>query len=429
MRIVLLVENLESYGGLEEIVTSLAIALKSRGHKTSVLSTVWIPPENQYRQLLQEKRIPFVQWPIMRPLSFLAFLRTGVPALLKQRSWSQASLAMRRWRDEMSDHLGWRFVTSGQYKRWTKRLLALWHRYWRPDILHVNCYTYDIGLAFLLNWTQQKGVATLFQEHQTPDAKSIIWKSFCLDINKATCVAAVSQKSAQILCDKLNVSQPIFVVPPIVAVPALSLGRQAISVEANKKTLTISSIARMIPVKGLTYLLKAISQLLRVRPDLEFRIYGDGPLRQDLIDYATQLGLDWEKIFIGSFKHKELADIMLETDIFVLASVREGLPLSVIEAMAYSRPIVSTAVGGIPEIIEDGKTGLLCSPGDPTCLAEKLKILIDEPEKRVQLGQAARAAYEQGPFHPDAVCERFEFVYREVLSVAGPAQAKKLRME
>ncbi|MBW1787939.1 MAG: glycosyltransferase family 4 protein [Deltaproteobacteria bacterium] len=424
MRIGLIVETLEAYGGLEEIVTTLAIALQGRGHQTAVLSTVQVPPENQYRQLLQESGVPFVQWPLSPPLSVLPLLQAGAAALLKQQSWSRASWRTHHGRDLKPNEPEW-FEASKRYERWTRLLLAPWHRYWRPDLLHLHCYTHEASLlTFLLDWTRAKRLTTLFQEHQTPDPISDFWDEFRRDINKATCVAAVSQESARILCEELDVNRPIFVVPPIVAVPTPPLGRKTAAIKAKGNSLVITAIARLIPVKGLSFLLEAMAQVRRTHPDIQLRIYGDGPLRQHLVRYATDLGLDGKRIFAGTFRRRKLAEIMMGTDIFVLASVLEGLPLSLIEAMAYSRPIVATAVGGIPEIIKDGKTGLFCPPGDPACLAEKLQTLIEDPAKRAQLGQAARIAYEKGPFYPDAVCDRFEFVYRGVLALAGPAQAQ-----
>ena len=91
-------------------------------------------------------------------------------------------------------------------------------------------------------------------------------------------------------------------------------------------------------------------------------------------------------------------------------------PLVVIEAMAYGRPIVTTAVGGIPELINDGINGLLCEPADPEGLARKIITLIDDPALRASLGREARRSYEEMGFQPAAVSRRILGIYRQALA-------------
>jgi glycosyltransferase involved in cell wall biosynthesis len=106
---------------------------------------------------------------------------------------------------------------------------------------------------------------------------------------------------------------------------------------------------------------------------------------------------------------------MAKTDIYVMSSILEGQPLALVEAMSYGCPIVTTAVGGIPELIDDGVNGLLCPPKDPECLAKKIQVLIENPILRKNLGRAARETYEQGPFQPSSVCSHFISIYEDVL--------------
>jgi glycosyltransferase involved in cell wall biosynthesis len=184
--------------------------------------------------------------------------------------------------------------------------------------------------------------------------------------------------------------------------------------------LFITTVARLSVAKGLEYLLEAIVQVQATHPTTQFRVYGDGVLRQALMDRASELGLDGQAIFVGVFTDREeLSRIMAQTDIFVMSSILEGQPLAMVEAMAYGCPIVTTAVGGIPELIKDGVNGLLCRPKDPECLAQKTNALIEDPALRTRLGHAARQSYEQGPFQPSAVCDHFIAIYQAVLSDEG----------
>lgn len=190
---------------------------------------------------------------------------------------------------------------------------------------------------------------------------------------------------------------------------------------------TITTVARLFVTKGLGYLLSAIPLVKEHHPNVEFKVYGDGPLRQELLDYARQLGLDGEAIFVGPFTtREELSRIMAQTDIFAMSSILEGQPLGVVEAMAYACPIVTTAVGGIPELIKDNVNGLLCEPADPECLARQICRLLDDAELRDRLGAAARRSYEQGPYQPAAVCEHFISIYKDVLDKASYSEGEDL---
>jgi len=151
-------------------------------------------------------------------------------------------------------------------------------------------------------------------------------------------------------------------------------------------------------------------------PHVEFKVYGEGELRGELIAKAETLGLDGGSIFAGAFTNREeLTRILTQTDIFLLSSILEGQPLAIVEAMAYGCPIVSTAVGGVPELITDGVNGLLCPPEKPQCLADKINLLLEDDTLRQQLGNASRAYYEKSPFGARAAAEHFASVYGDII--------------
>jgi glycosyltransferase involved in cell wall biosynthesis len=211
---------------------------------------------------------------------------------------------------------------------------------------------------------------------------------------------------------------------PIVADPFASGWRRNGRLQHSDGPLRITTVARLYVTKGLKYLLEAIVQVRATHPATQFRVYGDGELCQELLAYADQLGLDGHAVFVGAFTDREeLSRIMAQTDIFVMSSILEGQPLAVVEAMAHECPIVATTVGGIPELIQDGVNGLLCEPRDPECLVQKICTLIEDPDLRQRLGQAARKSYEQGPYQPAAVSDHFISVYEDVLLGGNGSQA------
>jgi len=182
------------------------------------------------------------------------------------------------------------------------------------------------------------------------------------------------------------------------------------------KIFTISTVARLYVTKGLTYLLDTAALVKKTHPQVEFKVYGEGELRGELLAKAENLGLNGKDIFVGAFTSREdLTRIMAGTDIFLLSSILEGQPLVIVEAMAYGCPIVSTNVGGIPELISDDVNGLLCAPEKPECLAEKIKALVDDSATRERLGRAAREFYVNSPFEAKAAANFFISKYGEVL--------------
>ena len=152
--------------------------------------------------------------------------------------------------------------------------------------------------------------------------------------------------------------------------------RKELSVDSE--TCLIGTVGRLTPVKGIPYLLDAARILLRQGANVKVLVVGDGSIRQDLLAQARNLGVGERVVFLG---HREDTDVLLQAlDIFVLPSLSEGIPMALLEAMAASRPIVASRVGGIPEIIEDGVEGFLVESMDVNNLAERCRRLIESPD-------------------------------------------------
>jgi glycosyltransferase involved in cell wall biosynthesis len=111
---------------------------------------------------------------------------------------------------------------------------------------------------------------------------------------------------------------------------------------------------------------------------------GGGPKKEDLSDKVIKMNLEDEIIFTGMVEHQEIHEYYQAADIFVLPSYTEGLPISILEAMACGLPVVATNVGGIPEVITDGLNGFLVSPKNENELVKKLKILTKNQDLRKQ---------------------------------------------
>jgi L-malate glycosyltransferase len=156
----------------------------------------------------------------------------------------------------------------------------------------------------------------------------------------------------------------------------------------DEDTPLVGTVGRLSPVKGQAHLLQSARLVLEQQPAARFLIVGDGPLKADLIGAAMSLGIDRACLFVGA--RTDVYDLISAMDVFVLPSLDEGLPLALLEAMALARPVVATAVGGVPEVIAHRRTGLLVKPRDERALADACVALLSNREWADTLGTRAR---------------------------------------
>jgi L-malate glycosyltransferase len=175
----------------------------------------------------------------------------------------------------------------------------------------------------------------------------------------------------------------------------------------------ITTIANLRAGKGHDVLLRAAALLLRTHPHVRFQLVGDGPLRLALERQAGALGIADRVVMLG--QRLDISRVLYESDVFALPSLMEAFPNVVMEAMASALPVVATRVGGIPELIEHGRTGLLVPAGNETALASALAHLIDNRAFAAGLGLAARASV-QSHYSFEQMVRAFEQIYLEELT-------------
>lgn len=138
-------------------------------------------------------------------------------------------------------------------------------------------------------------------------------------------------------------------------------------------------------------LLDAIGRLRHRHPQLHLTLIGDGPDRASLEARVSAEGLNEVVSFLGYRSQDEVAAELARTDVFVLPSFAEGVPVVLMEAMAAQVPVVTTQIAGVPELVEDGTSGRLVPPGDSEALAKALSELLSDPDRRRSLGAVGRS--------------------------------------
>jgi glycosyltransferase involved in cell wall biosynthesis len=167
-------------------------------------------------------------------------------------------------------------------------------------------------------------------------------------------------------------------------------------------------VARLSPEKDIATLLRATSLVAAEEPGFRLEVAGDGPCLGDLKALATELNLNERVTFLGLVS--DVAAMLKQARLFVLPSLSEGVSLTILEAMARGLPVAATAVGGTPEVVHDGATGLLVEPARPDEMARALLRLWRDPRTGQAFGLAGRRRVEQD-FDVRTMVRRYEELY------------------
>lgn len=185
--------------------------------------------------------------------------------------------------------------------------------------------------------------------------------------------------------------------------------------------INLLTIARLVEKKGVQYGIQAVAQLVKKYPGIEYRIIGDGPLKTKLESLTKKLNICGNVKLIGWKQQEEIIELIEESDILLAPSItgkdgdQEGIPVAIMEALAQGLPVISTYHSGIPELIEDGVSGLLVPERNIDALAEKLEYLIQHPEIWPTMGRAGRKRVEEN-FNIDKLNDQLVKIYQMILA-------------
>ena len=177
----------------------------------------------------------------------------------------------------------------------------------------------------------------------------------------------------------------------------------------------IGSVGRLHPSKGYDTLLSSMPDVLKAFPAARLMIAGGGKERGRLEEICSQLDISDKVIFLGRRTPAEVRGFLKQINLFALASNWEGFGLAVVEAMASGLPVVATQVGGLAEIVDEGRTGFLVPRGESGLLAEKIILLLKNPSLSLQMGREGRKRVET-LFSLDTMMAKLETMYRDLLN-------------
>jgi glycosyltransferase involved in cell wall biosynthesis len=237
----------------------------------------------------------------------------------------------------------------------------------------------------------------------------------------ATRFIAVSEADARRMVQIEGVPADKVIVMPTAYVPrngaapaAVTDIRTELGIPADAPLIATAAIMR--PQKALEVMIEALALLLKRVPDAHLVIAGDGPERPMLEKYTLGLGLGDRVHLLGV--RQDVDAILKEADVAALSSDFEGMPLFTFESAASGTPLVATEVGALPDLVEDGHSGLLVPPRDPEALAQGMATLLMDPDRRERLAVAAAERLEQ--YTIDRVAVEFADLYERLRAEVRP---------
>ena len=363
-------------GGLELCSARLLQAMHERDHEFVVVTSQRSPSQPSRAEY---KQIPIYRFPFLDPSSY-----TNIDQL-------------------------------GHIRQQVVRL----KRTFAPDLIHMN-YGVDVGNFFHLTSANTHPAPLLVTVHGPWSKGSSLGEGILRAADWVVGVSAATLDRERKLVPQIVPRSSIIYngleSPPVRPTP--------LPVDAPR----VLCVGRLSPEKRIDLAVKAFAAILEHFPQARLLIAGDGPTRTALEQQAAELDISHGVDFIGWVPPEDVPALINTATLILIPSQHEGFPLVALEAAWMARPIVASQVGGLPEVVVDGETGLLVEPDDPKRLAEAAIFLLAHPTTASQMGQAARRRA-QDLFSWERHVNAYDTLYRQLVGdwrkkSASPKQAK-----
>ena len=248
----------------------------------------------------------------------------------------------------------------------------------RPFVLHMHGATY-----FRHGIADRKTSSALYLKEKVYDKTIGRWTIGCADA-----IAAVSAFDMQQCRETFDVNPDrLHLIPNAVDVEKFHP-----PAEEGDRPPTVTFLGRLEQWKGANSFIQIARKVLQEVPETLFQMAGDGPLRNKLMADARDLNRNIR--FLGEVNHERIPELLRQSSVLLLPSFIEGLPTSCLEALASGTAVVASDTGGTSEIIQDGQTGFLCPRGDLDAFADRVVLLLRDPELARRMGRNGRALVE-----------------------------------
>lgn len=412
-------------GGIESSLLPVALELQAQGHEVEVYLIEAIRYPNQNAEVLKKAAIPIT----VAPRWLVALARIGIrlrlPLIQLLLSVASPVLALAALADALYRKRSW--VRSfqgavGRLRGWVAARLVFENMYYGalaarfrkfpPHVVHVHGWGCGEDPPGVLHWLTRFRYPVVYTEHNSPDP-AIMSDYPAAPMNLANVIIAVSHAAANGLRQVGHASRPIRIIPYSVEPLPDNSRRPALA------EFVVTCVARLATQKGHLYLLQAFREVAAEVPKAQLWLAGEGPLRLELEATSKKLGLQDHVRFLGRVNRADLPELYSQTSVVALASLWEGLPVTLIEAMSAGVPIVATEVGGNAELVRTGENGLIVPPRNPAALAQALVRLAKDPDCRAQMGQRSRRYFDEGGFSAAQVTGSTIEAYQLAVQSAG----------
>jgi glycosyltransferase involved in cell wall biosynthesis len=383
--------------GADEIAVTYALELKAAGHATSFLLVNTPSKGDPLAARLRAAEVPLNT---LASTAFSASLAAGRRLAIRAlRAGSPASALIRSSSRKLVFDLLQRY--HGACCKYLRRN--------RPDLIHVM--TPDPGAVMLIRAAHETKIPVVYQEVGIPfhpPGFEEVYERFVSVLPLCAGVAVLSPGLAQ------ELSRVLPQLAPARVLPLISQDHNGATHRQTSERVTFGFAARLEHLKGPLRLLDAFRIAHQTHSRIELKIAGDGSQRQEILVASRRLGLAEKCHLVGVYMTlKERSKFMHGIDVFVLPSLTEGTPNAIIEAMAHAKPIIATAVGGVPDVVTED-VGVLVPPDDVKALAAAMTRLTADADLRRRMGLAARKKYEQ-LFTPRVVLPLLTDFYERVI--------------
>ena len=288
-----------------------------------------------------------------------------------------------------------------------------------PDLVHVHSHlflssyqavraTHSIGMPSVVTIhgvTAQRGwFLNLYQQAYLRTMAKMLFR----DVSAIVCL---TKSDAELIAEIAGDASKIHIIPNGVNIDFFKPGEEC----ANRLVVWTG---RFVFEKGLNLLVEAAKIVSQQIPDARFLLIGSGPLENSIARRVKELGLSEVIRFTGPLERGEIAEVLRKATVFALPSLKEGLPRSILEAMACGVPVVGSDISGINDVVIDGQNGILVPPREPEMLAHKIMTILEDKVLRKRLGGKARESIVQRHNIADVTSE-MEKLYHRIVAEAG----------